>query len=154
MSQDQVEYIKRKIINCDNILSGQIKLESSHDWGNLVSRNDLVEDREAVKIEKIKSQRILAACQQPNINERDRDKLKDRKEEIEVYLKKRLSAIGDEWERKDTYEFNKTVLNRVKYEEDCGTMELELKNINKILSPEDKQAGNLGYLYSRTRRNS
>jgi hypothetical protein len=154
LTPKQVEELKLRISSCDKVLSGQNQVVSTHDWGTLVNRNDMVEDREEVKKDKLKAQRILAQGKQPELSERDVVGLKKRKEELDTYLKQRMSAVGDEWDRTDPYEFNKTILNKVKYEEECGTMETELKNINKILNPEDPMAGNLGYLNPKTRRNS
>jgi len=155
LSDDKIQQLKRKVVECDVKLSGQTTIEESHSWGNLTVRNELLQDRESIKIEKIKAQKALALCQAPSINERDRDNLRKRKEELDNYLKQRMAAIGDEWDRQNSYEFNRTVLNRLAYDEECSTLETELKNINRILEPNNPHSDNLGYISpKRTRRNS
>ena len=151
-TKGDVAKLQQKIETCKRELSGNREVMEG---GNIAAgltvenRYDKLVDKDAIKIKMLRTQRQLAAAKQIDLTAVEKDRLLERKRELDNNLGKRQSEIGDEWNTKDGYEFAKTVHRLSKYNEECSRLEQELKNINKILNPDDPFAGNLGYLKKR-----
>jgi hypothetical protein len=151
--------LRNRIKECDRVLKGQSEEEASGKYKGesgykITTRYDLFQEQKAAQQQKNNLERTLASSSTRNLSANEKDYLSRRKKELEEILRKRTAAVGDEWKREDSYEFNKTVHNLVKFGEDCDGLIKELKNINKLLDPENPNAGDVGYLYKTRKRNS
>jgi len=154
LTQDEKAKVEKQLRYCDLMLQGQNEVMSSAEGVSVVSRSDLIQDKDQLKRQKMKAEYILKAGATPELNAREETRLAARKKELEGIIRDRRSSIGDEWDNRDSYEFHRTVKNKVRYMEECTVLEMELKNINRILNPEDSDAGNLGYLSPKRIRNA
>ena len=155
-SLEDVDKLEKKIEQCKRELSGTRETMAGGDIASgltVENRYDKLEDKVAIKIKMLKAQKLLNASKPVDLSDKDKDTLKQRKQELDSTLTDRKSTIGDEWNTKDRYEFARTVQRLSKYNEECARLENELKNINKLLNPNDPMAANLGYLNKKRNRN-
>ena len=153
LSADDKKRLEQKIHYCNLMLQGHNEVLSSGNGISVESRGDLITDKDLLRSQKVKAEFALKAGLTPEINSSDESRLYTRKKELEDVIRDRRASIGDEWDNRDQYEFSRTVQNKMRYMEECTKLELELKNINKILEPENSNAGNLGYLSPKRSRN-
>jgi len=154
LNDSEKNVLQQKVRYCDLMLKGQNDVLSAGNGISVESRADLITDREQIVSQKRKAEFALKAGMTPEVDAQDAERLYRRKKELENVLRERRAGIGDEWDTRDQYEFAKTVQNKVRYIEECTNMELELRNINKILNPGDSNAGSLGYLSPKRTRNT
>lgn len=158
LSSSETQNLRRRVQECDRVLNGKSHEESKgmyqgENGYSISTRYDLFQEKQAAKQQKFLAEKTLAINSAKEVSSTERDYLKKRKQELETTLKSRIAAIGDEWDRSDSYEFNKTVNNIVLFNEQCDGMVRELKNINRILEPSNPNSGDIGYLYKTRKRN-
>ena len=81
----------------------------------------------------------------PKVNARMRDKLSAEKKELEGKLVEFIVTDKDGWVT-DPYEKDRAVKKGLHYMRNCEGMATRLRNINKILEPENTEIHNLQYL--------
>jgi hypothetical protein len=153
LSPKEIEKINREIKENTSILNGnETVLESGKAY--------VVKDSLSNKLDKApimsslkRLHRALATGTPQKLSAIERDRLVNRKAELEKYLSERQKALGHGWDNRDNVEFARTVNNLVKYREECEKYSRELKNINNILEYDNPDVGSLTYLESKKPRN-
>ena len=157
LSKKGREEIIKRIEEYDKILAGKVDVLGSTRYKgekacSLTERFDLFQDKETISRQKARLMNVLNSDGGRDLTSKERDYLTREKLELEAYLKKRIASVGDEWDTGHAREFNTTVNNLVKFNEDCTRMTTRLRNINKILEPDNNNADRIDYLYKDVRR--
>jgi len=149
-SKEDILKLEQKIATCERELKGGNPVIPG---GNIVpgkltvtQQNLSADGKQEALMGMLKAKRGLARMVPPKVTDKEKNVLLERKRELEKVLRDRRRLMGDFWDVKNGYEFARTVDLLAAYNSECGKMVQELKNINRILEPDNRHAGNLGYL--------
>ena len=145
-SPAELQELRNKLKICESELTNNVEILAKYKAGMVVKRNDRIVDKSDVARRMGRIHAALMDSTPTVLSENERDRLYRRKKELEQKLKPMRVSQDDQWNTRDSYTFSDTVNKIVDYQRYNSRYEVELRNINRLLEPDNPLSGNLGYL--------